>query len=477
MLSNAPFSQTSDPRSASRYADQLARVRQLCLQLVTAGASAAAEPGSCPDLHNRGNSHPVTLALAALRAVREPGLLVFDQLQPQQRRELASGAAALARQLHQDLQAPATPSATTAPEQASGEAPVQGGQQELAAREGASRDLVLCMDVLTSLLRLDAQSVSATEEGCQAAVVRTPGFIPTATAMLQPQPDAIGRGGETDAPAGLTPLQGLALECLECLTHAIAPAAAAATAAAASEVVTLACEQAVGSGAVEALVLLLSAVREPSRVLQVLLRLARGVDQAGQQQGHSHAEQRVVRALVDMCAASGQAQGHFLAAAEAVLRTPAAVTVESDHRLLLEAAAALLEARPEAASSLQGHPLLECTLCCLAAAPADAVERQGPAGGCLRHAALRLLHPLLCSYPQGRPLPMGDPGPLLRGLVRQAAAGGGDGSDGNGGGAACDSCTLALDCLFHCLRVLGTNNAQQCLVSGLGRWAGNVGNW
>lgn len=414
-----------------------------------------------------------------MRALREPGLLVYDQLQPQQRRELASGAAVLARQLHQDLQAAANPRASTVPQQAAGEASVQGGQLELTAREGPSRDLALCMDVLISLLRLDAQTGSAAGEGCQAAAVRTAGFIPTVTAMLQPQPDAVGRGGETDAPDGLiTPLQSLAMECLECLTHTITPATAAAAAEAAApaapyEVVSLACEQAVGSGAVEALVPLLSAVREPSCVLQQLLRLAQGAHPPGQQQGRCQAEQRVVRALVDMCAASGQAQVHFLAAAaEAVVRTPAAEPVESDHRLLLEAAAALLEARPEAASFLQGHPLLECALSCLAEAPASAVEGQGPAGGCLRRAALRLLHPLLCSYPQGRPLPVGDPGPLLRGLVRQAAAGSGDGSEGDSSGAASGSCTMALDCLYHGLRLMGGTEAQQHLVEGLGRWAG-----
>ncbi len=196
-----------------------------------------------------------------------------------------------------------------------------------------------------------------------------------------------------------------------------------------------------------------------------------------------------MHALAAACAGCGQTHRHFLAAAAALLgegasesapAPPGAAEAPNHRLLLLEAGAAVLRARPEAAPSLHGHPLEGHAVGCLAGEPGDAA-----AGGPLpaeQRTALRLLHPLLCSYPQGRPLPVGDPGPLLRGLVRQAAAGGGDCCDDNSNGigennsgAASGSCSRALGCLYHCLRLMGRNEAQQHLVSGLGRWAGNLG--
>lgn len=296
-----------------------------------------------------------------------------------------------------------------------------------------------------------------------AAAMRTPGFMGALAAPLRRVPD------DWAAATGLTPLQQLALNCF---TYTVSSGAAAA---ATPGVCDQARAQAVEARAGETLVKLLRTAGDPVRVLQLLLTLAQKEEQHDLSRS-CPGTQRVAWALAEACAACGETQARFLEAAAAVIRqgrsAPQGGGQAANHSLLLllEVGAALLQARPEAAPSLHGHPLEGHVVGCLAGE-----QRGAAAGGRLpaeQHAALRLLHPLLCSYPQGRPLPVGDPGPLLRGLVRHAAAAAaGEGSAGDSSsGAASGRCKLALDCLYHSLRLMGATEAQQHLVVGLGWW-------
>ncbi len=263
-----PIAQGLESECASHYAEQVNGVCAQCVEFVVAGGSfsPSADPHSPPS-----NAHLAPLSLAALTALREPRLSVLEQLQPQKRAQLAASVAAMLQQLHRELLLAPTPhglAEAPAGEDASDQiavVPLPSAETQVAGRG----DLLACMEVLARLLQVGAQTTEkAAHGGTAAAAVRTPGFIAALAALLGPRVD-VG-GGSLGTATGLTPLQDLALACLEGVTRAPAGAGAAA------EVSSQACGQAVEAGAVEALVPLLRIAREPQRVLRLLLSLAQG---------------------------------------------------------------------------------------------------------------------------------------------------------------------------------------------------------
>lgn len=390
--------------SPSPYEAQVNKVCRLCVPVV-AGLSPASD--------EHADAHRMSLALAALPALTEPRVAVLNNLKPVERSELAAAVAVLVQHLCGDLQL----RQHTSPQHAAGAAAAQTRSQELSKCEAATHeDLVACLEALEGLLRADVQEGDDLDG--IAAVIQTPRLVPTLTALLRPT-----GGDDREDAFGLTQLQQLSLNCLELAMAAAAP-----------DIRTQAAALAVEAGALEALVQLLRAASAPQRVLQLLHHLAQWAGPSEDDRGLRPAELRALQTLAGACASDEPILKQFLTSASALVRQTASAAARplevGGHRLLLETAAALLHARPDTAPLLLDHPLLEYAFGCLAARQhvqqGDVPGAGGP--GSLpgeQEAALRLLHPLLAhAAAPGRTLLDGSPGPLLRGLVEQAADGG-----------------------------------------------------